>query len=294
VAWPISAGLLLTVLLAPSAAAGSASERHTFRSGAGERDYLLYVPPHSRPIPLLVYLHGCGAPPFVPGLDELARQRGLAVAYPIQSRSANAASCWNWTDEVQTRRGVGEPAIIAGIARQVVREQGIDPARVFVAGHSAGSGMTANVVAAYPDLFAAAAIIAGCGQYTCLDVTGYTAYQRMGRHARPVPAYLLWGTDDPTNPYVTGQLQALQWVRMNDWADDGVPNLSSSLAVSSLAFHPEDHGAPAYVRQGLSGRCGEVQLTSVIGMGHVPDARWPAAFPSMVDFLLGHPMRPGC
>ena len=293
--------LLVGFVLAGGLAAGPAeaasapqSVRLTYRGTGGERDYLLFVPPHDEAIPLVVYLHGCGAPPSVPGLNELAQRRSFAVAYPVQSRAADTKGCWRWSAPDQHQRGAGEPAIIAGIARQVIKAEGIDPTRVFLTGHSAGSGMTANVVAAYPDLFAAAGLIAGCGQSACLDVTGYSAYQQMGPYARAVPAYILWGTDDPTNSYLTGRLQQLQWMTMNDWADDGLPDLSSSTAVSALSYAPATARQPAFLREGVSGRCSEVQLTTVFGMGHVPDATWPVAFPDMIDFLLRHPIKAGC
>jgi poly(3-hydroxybutyrate) depolymerase len=160
-------------LVAPVAGAAEAVDaQRTYTGPAGSIDYVLHVPASDAPMPLLVYLHGCGAPPSVPGLDDLADAHGFAVAYPIQSRTANADGCWNWTSPANLHRDQGEPALIAAVTRQVMATEGIDPHRVWIAGHSAGSGMTANMVAAYPDLYAAAGIIAGCGQLSCLDVTG--------------------------------------------------------------------------------------------------------------------------
>ncbi|MGH9277818.1 MAG: hypothetical protein ACRD12_06875, partial [Acidimicrobiales bacterium] len=158
------------------------------------------------------------------------------------------------------------------------------------------SGMTANMAAAYPDLYAAAALIAGCGQLTCLDVTGLTAYREMGPRARPVPVYILWGTDDPTNAYWTGRLQLLQWLGMNDLADDDLLNLSVPRVPTSLAWVPASGSVPPYLveRYRDSRACGDVDFTSVFGMGHVPDATWPPAFPAIADFLLAHRLDPRC
>ena len=286
---------LAALVLTPVRAEG-AETRHSYSNAAGTREYLLYAPARVGPMPLVVYLHGCGAPPFVPGLNEMAEQRGFAVAYPIQASQANPNGCWNWYVDQHRHRDRGEPSLIAGITLDVMQRLPIDPARVSIAGHSAGSGMTANLAAAYPDVYAAAAIIAGCGQLTCLDITGLTAWLEMGPRARAVPAYVLWGTADPTNPYFTGRLQLLQWLGMNDWGDDGLPNGSTPRSPASVDFVPAAGSTPAYVVEHYRDArdCANVDFTSVVGMGHVPDATWQPAFPAMVDFRLSRPMRPDC
>jgi feruloyl esterase len=58
-----------------------------------------------------------------------------------------------------------------------VASYGLDPARVFVTGLSAGGAMTAVMLAAYPDAFAGGAIMAGL-PYRCATSVG-TAFQCM-------------------------------------------------------------------------------------------------------------------
>ena len=58
-------------------------------------------------------------------------------------------------------RGTGEPSLIAGIARTILRDHPADPVRVRIAGLSAGGSAATIIAAAYPDVFAAAGLHSG-------------------------------------------------------------------------------------------------------------------------------------
>jgi hypothetical protein len=137
----------------------------------GGMAYKLYVPSSwgDEPLPLLVMLHGCTQAPddFAAGtrMNAVAEEQNLLVAYPAQSRSANASGCWNWFREADQQRGAGEPGMIAAVTRQIMERYPVRRDRVYVAGLSAGGAAAAILGAAYPDLYAAISVHSGlpCG-----------------------------------------------------------------------------------------------------------------------------------
>ncbi|HVE90330.1 MAG TPA: PHB depolymerase family esterase, partial [Burkholderiaceae bacterium] len=110
------------------AASGEFLEQR-FSGRAGSRNYKLYVPSGdtTTPLPLLVMLHGCTQNPddFATGTraNRWGQSRRCLVVYPQQIQRANSHRCWNWFRPLDQQAGRGEPAIIAGIVKQVIDEQ---------------------------------------------------------------------------------------------------------------------------------------------------------------------------
>jgi poly(hydroxyalkanoate) depolymerase family esterase len=176
----------------------------------GGRAYKLYIPPQAaqhQPLPLVVMLHGCTQDPddFAAGtrMNEAAQARGFYVLYPAQSAHANPQRCWNWFKHSNQQRGRGEPALLAGMTQSICAQHAIDPARVFVAGLSAGGAMAAILGETYPDLYAAVGVHSGLAAGAGNDLSSALAAMKGGApgHATEpsgVPTIVFHGDADVT------------------------------------------------------------------------------------------------
>ena len=150
----------------PPAGAFTTLEAHSPDTNPGNLRMWTYMPSEmADDRALVVVLHGCGQTAagynHGAGWSTLAERYGFALLLPEQHRSNNPNGCFNWFEPGDTCRASGEAASIQAMVEKMVRENGIDPRRVFITGLSAGGAMTSVMLACYPELFAGGAIIAG-------------------------------------------------------------------------------------------------------------------------------------
>jgi poly(hydroxyalkanoate) depolymerase family esterase len=221
-----------------------------FEHQGRELAYKLYVPPRAagatEPRPLLLMLHGCtqDANDFAAGtrMNALAREAGMLVLYPEQIQHANAQKCWNWFKTQHQARGRGEPALLAALTRKLMAEHQADPARVYVAGLSAGGAMADIMGRAYPELFAAVGVHSGLPGDVAGDLpaalsamrSGPMPGARIGRGGTR-PIIVFHGDADSTVHPSNGEAIA-QATRGAGITGDGVPEVSSGRASSGQRY----------------------------------------------------------
>ena len=187
---------------------------------------------------------------FGTGWSTLAKRYGFALLMPEQQGSNNANTCFNWFNPGDIARGRGEAASIRQMVARMVTDHKIDPRRIYVTGLSAGGAMTSVMLAAYPEVFAGGAIIAGLPYGIASNVrealggmmqsTSRPAgklgdlVRKASKHKGPWPKVSVWhGSADRTvNPGNANEI-VKQWLDVH-----GLP--SAPMSAADVDGHPRE------------------------------------------------------
>jgi poly(hydroxyalkanoate) depolymerase family esterase len=275
----------------------------TFSNPAGSRANKLFIPSHyhGQPLPLVVMLHGCTQSPddFAAGtrMNFIAEEQTCFVVYPAQRSEANQAKCWNWFRTSDQQRGRGEPSLIAGITRRIMRDYSVDPKRVYVGGLSAGAAAAAIMGATYPDLYAAIGVHSGLACGTASDLPSAFVAMRKGGLATSSGSDNL--SDGPTVPSIV--FHGDRDVTVHPSNGDYILEQSMRAAGTQKKVHrgrvPGGHAYTRTIHTDANGR--EIfEHWNIHGAGHAwsggspagsyTDPRGPDATREMLRFFLEH------
>jgi poly(hydroxyalkanoate) depolymerase family esterase len=275
----------------------------TFRAAAGQRDYKLYVPQTfgTRARAMIVMLHGCtqDADDFAAGtrMNELAEREGVLLVYPIQPHSANPSKCWNWFKTGDQHRDRGEPSLVAGITREVMAEHDVDPARVYVAGLSAGGAMADIMIHTYPELYAAAGVHSGLPYGSARDLPSALAAMKGGgrsTHAQggtpldhtPVRPLIVFQGDRDTTVHPSNATALFSAFESTDAPVIETVPASNGGHASTVSYLRSANGVQA--EQWIIHGAGHAWAGGS-AQGSYTDPRGPDASAEMVRFFLAHP-----
>lgn len=272
--WQAAAFLAIAGLLCLPAFAQT--EVTGFGSNPGNLRMFKYVPPGlPANAPLVVAMHGCSQSAASydaeTGWQMLAQRWQFALLLPQQQSANNSSTCFNWFEAGDTARGSGEALSIKQMVDRMRTDHGSDPARVYVTGLSAGGAMTAVMMAAYPEVFAGGAIVAGLpyrcatsqsAAFGCMNPgTDLTPAQwgdkvrAASSHTGPWPIVSIWHGDSdyvvrPAN--LTESMQ--QWTNVH--GIDQTADVSDTVGGFPHRVYKDAGGTP------------RVETYTVTGMGH--------------------------
>ena len=197
------------VLLFAAACGGSAAMPDaTPTTLGGDRPVKLQLPPSVEPgktYPLIMILHGYGANGYVQQayleMRDWPTAHDAFVLAPDGTIDSQGKEFWN-ADPVccdMDHTGVDDVAYLGGLLDTVIAEHPIDPARVFLIGHSNGAFMAYRMACDRADVVTAIAGLAGAAASTASSCNP----------VKPVSILHMHGTADTEVPYDGGTLNGV-------------------------------------------------------------------------------------
>jgi polyhydroxybutyrate depolymerase len=252
----------------------------------GERPAKVWLPEDysdAQTWPLVVLLHGFSAngtvQDFYLGTSKWATALGYVLVVPEGTKNSQGNQFWNATDACCNFEGieVDDVAYLASLIEEAQATYAIDPARVFLFGHSNGGFMSYRMACERPELIAGIASLAGATWKVEANCPG----------GSPVTVLQIHGTADDVILYggTLGYPSALQTAQ--SWAERGGCG-DTPAASGPFDFEQTVEGAETEVLAWSECDSGAgVALWTLNDASHIPIVT-DAFMPAVMDFFLSH------
>jgi len=243
----------------------------------------------ARAWPLVVVLHGYGAAGSAQalylGLTTAFERRGFLLATPDGTMDASGRRFWNATNACCNFAGsrVDDVAYVTAVIDDMSARYRVDPARVYLVGHSNGGFMSHRMACERADRVAGIVSLAGANWADPMRCAP----------TRPVSVLAVHGVGDTTILYVGGSVSGgvpaypsaretvASWARLNRCA--------TTFTDTDMRADYVSEAPGAETRVGRHEGCmgGAAELWTMDGTGHIPglNASWADA---VFDWLQAH------
>jgi polyhydroxybutyrate depolymerase len=171
----------------------------------GDRPFTLVLPNNYQsgtPAPLIIALHGYTAEsPYAQSyfaLGKVADEKGILTVYPSGSKDSNGYLFWNATPACCNfdSSTIDDEAYLLSIIDSVSKDYSVDPARIYIIGHSNGGFMAHRMACNQSDRIAAIVSLAGMTY----------SNPKSCKPTSPVSVLQIHGTNDAVITYTGGYL----------------------------------------------------------------------------------------
>ena len=257
-----------------------------------DRPYEVHVPPgyeQGTPAPLLVLLHGYGTTGEIQnaylGLTEAADERGMLLVHPDGTKNRIGKQFWNATDACcgGPNPTVDDSAYLTAVIAEISDAYDVDPARVFIVGHSNGGFMAYRMACDHADVIAGIVSLEGA---TFEDPDDCSP-------SEPVATLEVHGTADTTIRYDGGDIVGKDYPSAEETATTWATynGCSTTPADAEPATRPVVEGLDDATVTSYATGCdagGHTELWTQPDGVHIP--RWHPTFKAQIlDYLLAHP-----
>jgi len=250
----------------------------TFEHNNISRDFIYFSPESlKKEAPLVVVLHGyTGSAKTImeySKMNELAKEYNFAVLYPQGTVDSDSNAFFNVGYDFHKEVYTDDVGFIAELSRDIQRKYSLSKLNIFITGMSNGGEMSYLMACRHPELFSAAAPVAG------MMLDGFFSEHKS---KSPIPIFAIFGTKDevtryegdPDNKDGWGAYPAISFT-IEYWADkikytsttiDTLPDLNkedSSFVISTSYLNTENGN--------------EVLYYEVVNGGHA----WPGVWGNM-------------